>query len=93
MPLSSKSEIEWAVKQAMASSDSPYLFPRFVRKGFCNANLASTALNKWLKLRVSGGFLIHSFRHSMRNRLKAEECPPEINDAIGGWISAGVGNS
>ena len=29
----------------------------------------------------------------MRDRLRAEECPPEIIDAIGGWISAGVGNS
>ncbi len=29
----------------------------------------------------------------MRDRLRAEECPSEIIDAIGGWISAGVGNS
>jgi len=93
MPLSSKSAIEWAVKQAMASSDTPYFFPRYVRKGFCNANSASAAINNWLKPRVSEGCLIHSFRHSIRDRLRAEECPPEIIDAIGGWISAGVGNS
>ena len=93
MPLSSKSAIEWAVKQAMASSDTPYFFPRYVRKGFCNANSASAAINNWLKPRVSEGCLIHSFRHSMRDRLRAEECPLEIIDAIGGWISAGVGNS
>jgi integrase len=92
MPLSSKSAIEWAVKLAMASSDSQYLFPRYVRKGFYNANSASAALNKYLKPRLSEGCVIHSFRHSMRDRLRAEECPPEIIDAIGGWISAGVGN-
>ena len=28
----------------------------------------------------------------MRDRLRAEVCPSEIIDAIGGWISAGVGN-
>ena len=26
-------------------------------------------------------------------RLRTEECPSEIIDAIGGWLSAGVGNS
>ena len=93
MPLSSKSEIEWAFKQAMASIDSPYLFPRYVRKGFCNNNSASTALNKPLKPRVSEGCLIHSFRHSMLDRLRAEECPPENINVIGGWISADVGKS
>ena len=51
------------------------------------------ALNKWLKPRVPEGCVIHSFRHSMRDRLRAEECPSEIIDAIGGWLSAGVGNS
>ena len=29
----------------------------------------------------------------MRDILRAEECPSEIIDAIGGWLSAGVGNS
>ena len=29
----------------------------------------------------------------MRDILRAEECPSEIIDAIGGWKSAGVGNS
>ena len=86
-------EALWAVRKAMASSDSLYLFPRYVSKGFCNANSASAALNKWMKPRVPEGCVIHSFRHSMRDRLRAEECPSEIIDAIGGWLSAGVGNS
>ena len=35
----------------------------------------------------------HSRRHSMRNRLRAVECPKEIIDQIGGWSSGDVGES
>ena len=38
-------------------------------------------------------FVIHSFRHSMRDRLRAVECPSDIIDAIGGWITTGVGQN
>ena len=37
------------------------------------------------------GCVIHSFRHSMRDRLRAVECPSDIIDAIGGWTTTGVG--
>ena len=36
---------------------------------------------------------MHSFRHSMRDRLRAVECPKEIIDQIGGWSSSDVGES
>ena len=36
---------------------------------------------------------MHSFRHSMRDRLRAVECPKEIIDQIGGWSSGDVGES
>ena len=49
------------------------------------------ALNKWLKLRVPDGCVIHSFRHSLGDRLIAVECPADIIDAIGGWTTKGVG--
>ena len=52
---------------------------------------ASGVLNKWLKSRVPEGCVIHSFLHSLRDRLRAVECPPDIADAIGGWCSSGVG--
>ena len=29
----------------------------------------------------------------MRDRLRAEECPSDIIDQIGGWLTHGVGNS
>ena len=35
---------------------------------------------------------MHSFRHSLRDRLRAVECPSDIIDAIGGWKTAGVGH-
>ena len=35
----------------------------------------------------------HSFRHSMRDRLRAVECPSDIIDQIGGWPSSSVGES
>ena len=36
---------------------------------------------------------VNGFRHSMRDRLRAVECPSDIVDRIGGWITAGVGQS
>jgi hypothetical protein len=35
---------------------------------------------------------MHSFRHSLRDRLRAVECPSDIIDAIGVWKTAGVGH-
>ena len=35
---------------------------------FSNANSASAALNKWLKPYVPENCVIHSFRHSFRDR-------------------------
>ena len=34
---------------------------------------------------------MHSFRHSMRDRLRAVQCPADIADQIGGWATEGVG--
>ena len=36
---------------------------------------------------------MHSFRHSMRDRLKAVECSSDVTDQIGGWLTQGVGAS
>ena len=57
------------------------------------ANSASAALNKWLKVHVSGDIVVHSLRHAMRDRLRAVECPAEVIDQIGGWSRKGVGES
>ena len=32
-------------------------------------------------------------RHSLRERLRAVECPSDIIDDIGGWITKGIGHA
>ena len=54
---------------------------------------ASNAVNKWLK-REFGGLTAHCLRHTMRDRLRAVECPMDMIDQIGGWKSvSGIGVS
>ena len=76
-----------------ASQHSPYLFPRYCNDKGCKANSASAALNKWLKQTIGDGYVMHSFRHSMRDRLRAVNCPSEMIDQIGGWSKRSVGES
>ncbi len=85
---------KWAVEQILVQpANSQFAFPIYNDGIRTNANSASAALNKWLKLRIGKEYSIHSFRHSMRDRLRAVECPSEIIDQIGGWLTQGVGNS
>ena len=82
----------WASKRIIeVNTISPYAFPRYTSAKGTNANSASAAINKWLKPRVPEGCVIHSFRHSLRDRLRAVQCPSDIVDQIGGWASSGVG--
>ena len=84
----------WAAEQALNRSDEcRFAFPRYNKGNQTNANSASAALNKWLKPLVPDGCSMHSFRHSMRDRLRAVECPSDIVDQIGGWQTDGVGHS
>ena len=67
------------------------LFLDTTEETITNSNSASAALNKWLHHYVPKGCTMHSFRHSMRDRLRAVECPSEIIDQIGGWAFIDVG--
>ena len=80
----------WAAERIM-EQPGQFAFPKYCSQALCKANSASTTLNKWLRPRVSEDCVIHSFRHSLRDRLRAVECPPDIADAIGGWTTVGVG--
>ena len=82
----------WAARR-LQQHDSNYAFPRYCDGRICNANSASAALNKWLKPRANEDAVVHSLRHSMRDRLRAVECPSDIIDQIGGWSSSTVGLS
>lgn len=82
----------WAARRIVESSKSGFAFPRYNRSDRTNANSASAALNKWLGDYVPAGCVVHSFRHSMRDRLRAVECPSDVADQIGGWTTAGDGH-
>lgn len=80
----------WAARQAM-KTDGDFLFPVFIdkfAKTEFTSNSASAALNKWLKDNKlsKAGQTIHSFRHTMRDRLRAVETPADVIDRIGGWV-------
>jgi len=84
----------WAAKRIYSTTpDNLYAFPRYNRSGQTNANSASAALNKWLKPMVPERCTMHSFRHSLRDRLRAVECPSDIVDQLGGWQTDGVGQN
>ena len=82
----------WAAKRIIHQSPhSKFAFPRYNRQEQTNGNSASAALNKWLKNYLSGRYSIHSFRHSMRDRLRSVGCPSDMIDQIGGWSKDTVG--
>jgi len=86
-------EALWASKRLMeANNDSIFAFPRYCDETSCKANSASGGLNKWLHQYVPENCVIHSFRHSLRDRLRTVECPSDIVDAIGGWKTSGIGH-
>ena len=82
----------WAAQRILQQAyASPYAFPRYNRGSCTSANSASAAINKWLKNHVPAVCTMHSFRHSMRDRLRAVQCPSDVADQIGGWATDGVG--
>ena len=82
-----------AAQRLMIDTDSPFLFPEYIREGDgCMATHASNAVNKWLK-RDFEGRTAHCLRHAFRDRLRAAECPLEMIDALGGWSSVGTAGS
>ena len=82
-----------AMAAALGQSDGEWLYPRYIKNGKCYATHASNAVNKWLK-RDFGGLTAHCLRHTMRDRLRAVECPMDMIDQIGGWKSvSGIGVS
>ena len=84
----------WAAKRVLLlSPDTPFAFPKYCSEDGHKTNSASAALNKWLKAHAPKGCVVHSFRHSMRDRLRGIEYPLDIIDQIGGWSTAVVGSS
>ena len=82
----------WAAQQIKQNAQGEYCFPRYTNNERTNANSASAALNKWLKV-VTGNkdYVLHGLRHSFRDRLRAVDAPIEIIDKLGGWSLKTVG--
>ena len=72
--------------------NAQFLFPSYTNAERCNGNSASAALNKWIKAYTKQG-VVHSFRHSFRDRLRAAEVSTELTDQLGGWALSSVGQS
>lgn len=84
----------WAKERILQSGNtSNFAFPCYNKDKLSNSGSASAALGKWLETQLPGCGTIHGFRHSMRDRLRAVEAPFDIVNAIGGWETAGVGQS
>jgi integrase len=84
-----------AVKAAQAiANGSEFLFPQYTTTKACSINSVSATLNKWIRTRDSlqgAGVTCHSLRHSMKDRLRAVQCPDSVQDQILGHTTQGVG--
>jgi len=69
---------------------SQFLFNSYTDEKSCNGNSASAALNKWLKQYVPDA-VVHSFRHSFRDRLRNAGVQSEMIDQLGGWSNKTIG--
>ena len=81
----------WAAQRIKQTASSCFAFGRYTDSKQCRANSASNALNKWMQTNFREDIVIHGFRHALRDRLRAVQCPSEMVDQIGGWSSGKVG--
>jgi len=79
-----------AAQQAVKETSS-FLFPSYANQSSTKSNSASAALNPWLKRQLNNDYVIHSLRHSFRDRLRAIQCPTELINELGGWSKSSVG--
>ena len=84
-----------AIKAAQAlSKGSKQLFPQYTTAEKCNMNSVSQALNKWIRNRDGlreSGLTCHCLRHSMKDGLRAAQCPDSAQDQILAHTTHGVG--
>ena len=81
----------WSARRIKTMSQSNFAFPRYNTTPSSSTNTASATLNKWLKAEGFGKYTMHSFRHSIRDRLRDVSCPSDVVDQIGGWSNKTVG--
>lgn len=81
----------WAAQQITIHQTTTYCFPRYCDETTCNSNSASAAINKWLKTVVGEDYVVHSLRHSFRDRLRNVGSASDLIDQLGGWSQQTVG--
>ena len=81
----------WASQRIKQTASSCFAFDRYTDNQQCRANSASNALNKWMQTYFRDDIVIHGFRHALRDRLRAVQCPSDMIDEIGGWSSGKIG--
>jgi integrase len=82
----------WSAERAYNDNEGELLFPRYCTGYRVFSNSASASLNKWLKRNINRDLVVHSLRHSMRDRLRDLECPVDLIDQVGGWRRQNVGS-
>ncbi|MDO6385269.1 DUF6538 domain-containing protein [Uliginosibacterium sp. 31-12] len=83
----------WAARRIKetAKAGQLYAFPQYIGDdGRLQGGSASATLNKWLKAQGID-HTTHDFRHTLRDRLRAVECPKEIQDEITGHAAKDTG--
>ena len=86
----------WGADRAFAAARERgeidgWLFPRYASDDQIAATHASNTINKWLRRLLGVNKTSHSFRHTMRDRLRHVDAPRDIQDEIGGWGARSVG--
>lgn len=84
-----------AIKAAQAiSNGSEFLFPRYTTAVECKINSVSATLIKWIRSREGlkdAQLDNHGLRHTMKDLLRAVQCPDSIQDQIIGHTEKGTG--
>lgn len=75
----------WAAQRvkAEAKDGQRFAFPQYTDGITCKATNASGALNGWIR-RLPLNHTCHELRHTVKDQLRAVQCPKEIGDAITG---------
>lgn len=83
----------WAAQRikGAAVDGQSFAFPQYTNSTTCKATHASGALNSWIR-RLPLAHTCHELRHTMKDLLRAVQCPKDISDAITGHGTKSVGD-
>lgn len=84
----------WAARRVKAEAvdGQRFAFPQYTNNIECKATNASGALNGWIR-RLPLDHTCHELRHTVKDQLRAVQCPKEIGDAITGHGKKDTGDA